>query len=162
MGHRNKIWVIADTHFGHVKTLEFRSQFSSMQEHDDYLVERWNSVVHPKDTVWHLGDVVLGGSGNLTILERLNGNKKLVMGNHDTYPMYLYLKYFTRVYGAVRFAGFILTHIPVAPSQKKRFKGNIHGHLHDRVVFDPWYRCVSVEQTDFAPILFDQVVEEMA
>ena len=63
--------------------------------------------------------------------------------------------------------GMILSHIPIHEQQLARFGCNIHGHLHaNRVmkdngyggkVIDPRYHNVSVEQIDFAPILFDDV-----
>ena len=41
-------------------------------------------MVRPKDIVWHLGDFCFS-KRNLEIAARLNGNKKLVMGNHDMF-----------------------------------------------------------------------------
>jgi len=67
----------------------------------------------------------------------------------------------------------ILSHIPVHPESLGRFGVNIHGHLHaNRVmrdlavcgrdnVIDTRYHCVCVEQTDFAPILFEDVVKRI-
>lgn len=77
---------ISDTHFGHERILTLGSgrPFSSIQEHDETIIERWNSVVKPTDTVYHLGDVALGKiSESLPLVGRLNGYKKLVPGNHD-------------------------------------------------------------------------------
>lgn len=48
------------------------------------LVYNWNKVVSPQDEVWVLGDVVMGNrEENLAYLERCNGKKFLVPGNHD-------------------------------------------------------------------------------
>ncbi len=59
-----KQYCIADTHFGHQNVLKFeaptRGHFASIEDHDRDLKERWNAVIKPKDTVWHLGDVFLG------------------------------------------------------------------------------------------------------
>lgn len=153
-----EIFLISDTHFGHEKILQFeesRLQLGkTIEEHDQALVERWNSVVRPKDTVWHLGDVLFGRTSFKT-LGRLNGIKKLVLGNHDTYNIKNYLHYFNTAYGAFRMDDFILTHIPIHPSQKYRFKGNIHGHLHSKNIDnDPFYCNVSCEQMNFRPIPF--------
>lgn len=159
----NRVFVTADTHFGHKKIIEFepcRSMFKSIEEHDDELVRRWNCAVRPNDTVWHLGDVVFGAD-NLPILARLNGVKKLVMGNHDDYPAAEYLKYFTHLFGVVQLRGYILSHVPVHPEQIGRFKGNIHGHKHSGQVGDQRYACVSVEHGNLAPILLDHVIHAM-
>jgi calcineurin-like phosphoesterase family protein len=58
------------------------------------------------------------------------------------------------------FNRFLLSHIPVHPSQMVRWRGNIHGHLHANSLDDAWYTCVSVEQTEFKPVDLDQLIEE--
>ncbi len=51
---------------------------------NDELVRRWNAVVTPDDTVFHLGDVSFGTLNKTEhILHALNGRKFLVPGNHD-------------------------------------------------------------------------------
>lgn len=150
-----EIFLISDTHFGHEKILEFvegrRVLGKTIEEHDEALVERWNKVIRPKDTVWHLGDVAFK-SERLSIVGRLNGRKKLVKGNHDVYHVNRYLEYFVDVKGAVSLEGFLLTHVPIHSSQKFRFLGNIHGHLHDKLIYDPFYFNVSCERVNYQPI----------
>lgn len=150
---------IGDTHFGHVRVLEFEAEarpFASIDEHDESLVDRWNAVVRKRDTVWHLGDVLFGRR-SFRHLSRLNGTKKLVMGNHDCYPSALYLEHFNRIVGAAEVAGCLLTHIPVHVSQFRRYKANIHGHLHSRRIDDPRYICVSAEQNNLTPVAIDDL-----
>jgi calcineurin-like phosphoesterase family protein len=76
-------WFTADTHFLHNTVAGLRG-FDSREAHDEELIARWNSVVSPTDTVWHLGDVGLGNEARvLELAGRLNGYKHLVAGNHD-------------------------------------------------------------------------------
>ena len=86
--------------------------------------------------VWHLGDFCFG-KRNLEIAAQLNGNKKLVMGNHDMYATEDYLQYFTRLSGAVEYKGLVLTHVPVHECQLARWYMNVHGHLHTKRVMKP-------------------------
>lgn len=162
MSHQNKIYITGDTHFGHKNVLVFESQlrsFATIEEHDRVLVEKWNAVVRPCDTVWHLGDVFFGGKDNHGVLAALNGNKRLVLGNHDAYPLEVYQRYFTKIVGSIQLHGFILTHVPVHPYQlQRRYVGNIHGHMHSAKLDDPRYRCVSVEQTELQPMLLNEVL----
>lgn len=156
----NQVFVIADTHFGHKRVLEFEPEkrpFSTIEEHDEALVARWNAVVSKKDTVIHLGDVCFGRK-SFEILPRLNGIKKLIAGNHDHYATSLYLEHFNRVSASEEYKDYILTHIPVHVCQFTRYKGNIHGHLHSRVVDDPRYKSVSVEHTNLAPLPLSEVL----
>ena len=174
----NRVFIIADTHFGHKNIIDFEKDarpFATIEEHDEALVDRWNSAVNKNDTVWHLGDVLFGEASFKT-LGRLNGVKKLVMGNHDHYPMAKYLEHFSQVFGAVKYRDCIMTHVPVHPNQFGRFQTNIHGHLHSLVVLespsydyamrpvledipDIRYICVSAEQINLTPILFDTLLE---
>lgn len=157
----NAVYTIADTHFGHSKILEFEREarpFSSIAEHDEFVIDSWNSIVRPKDTVWHLGDVGFGLE-MFKLLPRLNGVKKLVMGNHDRYPTHLYLEHFNVVLGAAKVRDCLLTHVPIHPSQFYRFRGNIHGHLHSDVIDDKRYYNVSCEQLKFKPVLLDKIID---
>ena len=147
----NRVYLIADLHFGHVNVSKWRN-FESVEIHDQLIIDNWNKTVNKNDTVWILGDVAMGHEDNIDNLGLLNGYKKLILGNHDTRPSEHYLRYVERVYGAHKLNNFILTHIPVHPSEFPRFKANIHGHLHNETIDDPRYFCVSVEQINYTPI----------
>lgn len=160
----NKIYFIGDTHFSHKNIIKFEGTkaaraFDTLEEHDEELIDRWNSRVNQRDTVWHLGDFCFGGKQNVAIAGRLNGYKKLVLGNHDHYPTEEYLKYFHKVYGIVEFRGGVLSHAPLHTSQlEHRFKFNIHGHLHHQNIDDERYINVSCEQINLTPISFDELL----
>jgi calcineurin-like phosphoesterase family protein len=159
----NRIFVTSDTHFGHKRIIEFEKAarpFATVEEHDRELVARWNATVKPKDTVWHLGDVYFGKDGH-KVLGELNGLKKLVMGNHDHYPLAIYQQYFSRICGAAEWGGCILTHVPVHEGQLQRYTGNIHGHLHSNSIEDTRYVCVSMEHTGLAPLLMADAVSRV-
>ena len=51
-------------------------------------------------TIYFLGDFAFGKK-NIALAERFNGNKKLILGNHDCYPSSEYLKYFEKLYGVL-------------------------------------------------------------
>ena len=152
---------IADLHFGHKNIVKFEETrpyrpFDTIEEHDEELIKRWNSVVSKQDIVFVLGDFALSGNG-VECASRLRGIKYLVMGNHDKCSTARYLKYFNKVYGALSMGATILTHIPVHPSQFPRYSHNIHGHLHHNTLDDPRYICVSAEQINLTPISIDEL-----
>lgn len=78
-------WFTSDTHFGHERILGLCNRpFDTVEDMNEGLIDNWNSVVAPEDTVYHLGDVALGPWVQWDdILTRLNGHKVLVVGNHD-------------------------------------------------------------------------------
>ncbi len=155
----HNIFFISDMHLGHKRVLEFEKEnrpFSNIEEHNEELIKRWNSVVKKNDTVWVLGDFAFGKE-NLALAGRLSGTKRLVLGNHDLYPAKDYLQYFTRIFGAVKFENTILTHIPIHPSEFRKLHLNIHGHLHHKTIDDSRYFNVSVEQINLTPISFEEI-----
>lgn len=83
-------YYIADMHFGHTAVLHFDGRpFANIEEMEKSLIENWNTVVTPQDTVYILGDFCWNKADDwLRILRKLKGNKVLVEGNHDlkTYP----------------------------------------------------------------------------
>lgn len=79
------LFFTSDTHFGHENVLKFCSRpYNSIKEHDQKLIENWNSVVGPDDLVCHLGDFGFGGFPFWKdIRDQLNGHIILIIGNHD-------------------------------------------------------------------------------
>jgi calcineurin-like phosphoesterase family protein len=79
------LWFTADTHFGHTNIIRYcQRPFASVQEMDAQMVERWNAVVSPGDTVYHLGDFTLRGwDGFAAYVQRLNGRLCILPGGHD-------------------------------------------------------------------------------
>lgn len=79
----NDIFFISDTHWGH-NLMRNRRNFNTIEEMDEALIEGWNSVVKEKSIVFCLGDMSwYNPTKTLEILNRLNGTKYLVNGNHD-------------------------------------------------------------------------------
>lgn len=158
-----EVFFTSDQHFGHKNILRFEPYhrpFDTVEEMNETLIENYNNVVGRNDIVWHLGDFCFG-KDNLAIAGRLNGHKKLVMGNHDTYQSSEYLKYFVKLYGCTFVHQFMLTHVPVRLTPNTMY-GNIHGHLHSKKIEDdPRYICVSVEQTNLTPIHYDEIFERV-
>jgi len=175
------VFLVSDTHFGHAGVCRFTHPddpevklrpWDNADEMDEEMIRRWNDRVRPTDKVYHLGDVVINRKA-LKTLHRLNGDKVLIRGNHDIFPDVEYREYFRELRAYHVMNGMILSHIPIHPESLGRFGVNIHGHLHaSRVkmepvgkygipVIDPRYHCVCVEQTDFAPILFEDVIKRI-
>lgn len=75
----------SDTHFSHDNIRKYCNRpFSSVTEMNEILIENWNKVVGIKDKVYHLGDFSFAQPKTSDwILSRLNGQKFLLLGNHD-------------------------------------------------------------------------------
>lgn len=80
------IFFTSDLHFGHEGIIKMCNRpFQSLEEMDETLIKNWNSLVKPKDKVYVLGDFFMYYKKPKLreILNRLNGTKILIKGNHD-------------------------------------------------------------------------------
>lgn len=151
---------IGDTHFGHKNIIGYnRPEFDNIEHMNNTMIERWNAVVRPKDVVWHLGDVAFG-KHNLHYLAQLNGDLRLILGNHDTYPLEEYQRYFRKIFGCNQYKQCILTHMPIHPNQFFRFKLNIHGHIHHKdvaMMMDKRYFNVCADHVNLTPVAWEDI-----
>lgn len=172
------IFLISDTHIGHRGVTQFLNEdgsklrpWDNVEEMDEALVKNWNSVVSPKDKVYHLGDVVINRKA-LKTLARLNGEKVLIKGNHDLFRLEEYTPYFKDIRGFGALDGMALTHVPIHPASLSRWSCNVHGHLHNNKVMlncgEDWYGdtvyvedlryfCICVEQINYTPISLEEL-----
>lgn len=177
-----EIWFSSDPHFGHEHIIKFCNRpFGSREEMDEKLIAWHNQFVQPQDHWYCLGDLtMLDGGGPdqkylIDIIKRLNGHKRLVLGNHDRLKPRTYIDAgFEKVMGSGRVDGFILSHIPIHPSSMSGSRACVHGHIHNnqggnfkpvlqldkqgKVVVKP-YINVSVEVINYHPVTLGQVNE---
>ncbi|MCK9369156.1 hypothetical protein M0R04_04315 [Candidatus Dojkabacteria bacterium] len=168
----SNVFLISDTHFNHTNITSWISELNgkpvrpwdSVEEMDEAMVDNWNNMVKVEDKVYHLGDVSMNRNG-IKIMDRLNGTKVLIKGNHDIHPLKCYLPYFKDIRGSHKLDKLILTHFPLHRYGSERFLGNVHGHLHEWSILDsygdddPWYFSVCVEHINFTPIAFDDILK---
>lgn len=174
------IWLTSDQHFQHANILTFkgsdgnliRPEFYDVDHMDVMLIDAWNSVVKPEDHVYCLGDIALGNKDRWPkIFDRLQGHKRLVLGNHDTSDVRRYQPWFEKIMSWRMFgdmgAPFVATHAPLHPSSFNTRKCvlNVHGHLHQNIVKlenghpDDRYVNVCVEHTNYTPVNIDVLID---
>lgn len=171
------IWFVADTHFGHANVIKYTNRpFASAHDMNVELVRRWNEVVRPEDTVYHLGDVGLCPPRSLRqILERLHGTIHLVQGNHDkgidkVRDRFASISPLTEIHvpdpDAVRgVRHIVLCHYKMATWNKKHCGSwHLFGHSHGKIPDDPreFSLDVGVDCWDFTPVSYGRIVERMA
>lgn len=81
----DKIFFTSDQHFDHTNIIRFCNRpFKSVEEMNETLIDNWNKKVPEDGIVFILGDFCFGGFPVWeSILNRLNGKKYLIKGNHD-------------------------------------------------------------------------------
>lgn len=165
-------WFISDTHFFHDNILTFKDdagelirKFPSIEDMHEYMVEKWNSVVKDNDYVYHLGDVTFQYNGKFNVLmRRLNGDKRLVVGNHDKLFNPALAANFAKMslWKGFKEGNFTCSHIPQRLEKLRDGAFNVHGHTHQNNEKDPHYINVSVEVRDYTPVHYDTILEEIA
>lgn len=166
----SNVFCTSDFHFGHAATIfSFKRKdgtalrsFKSVEEMNETMIDRFNSLVCPCDKVYILGDLAMKES-ELHHLGRLNGHLRLILGNHDTGDYKKYAQYFEAIYSSRLLDRMIFTHIPIHPDCIGRSFCNVHGHSHwtPELCFGPRYLNVSVEMTDFYPISLEDIKKKV-
>lgn len=131
---------ISDLHFGHKNCLAYDNrEFKSIEEHDEFLIQKWNETVGIHDDVWILGDISwYPSTKTIEIFSRLNGIKHLCVGNHDKKLLRNpdLRKLFVEIvdYKEIeldRGKGIVLCHYPI-PCYNRHYYGwyHLYGHVH--------------------------------
>lgn len=168
----NRLWLVADTHFGHKNIIKFQQRPES---HELFMLYEWIRLVPEEADILHLGDVFMGKQGNpekwAAVVSRLPGHKYMLMGNHDKCKPALYEKAGFKVIEPFIWQGVAFTHRPITPEWPMvpyaRYPGegwntNIHGHIHGNTlgssiehdgtpIEGKKYINLSVEVTDYRP-----------
>lgn len=168
------IWFTSDTHFYHKKVIEYcQRPVADVEEMNEWLIERWNERIRPDDEVYHLGDFFFCGvSKAAPILERLNGEKNWILGNHD-YKLWKKLDcpmFFKSVkhYKKLKIDGqrIILCHFPILSWDRlSHGSWHLHGHCHGSLNGGPHDHGkrldVGVDCHNWYPISFEDVRDFM-
>jgi calcineurin-like phosphoesterase family protein len=145
-----------------------RWQFDTLDQMHEHIIEKHNSVVKPGDKVYFMGDVTFKYHEPFNaVMRRLNGKKRLLIGNHDKLNPTL-MMHFEKVllWRVFKEFGFIATHVPIHyESFRHKCTHNVHGHVHVRPVphpewpgkLDPRYINMSMEAIDYTPKSVEEI-----
>lgn len=165
-----RIWLTADTHFGHQNIIPHCERpFTSVSEMDETLITNWNNWVQPDDDVWHLGD--FAWKKHAEYLARLKGRIHLINGNHDKMSAQargMFASTQDMFIGSLHGGNpqkFFLLHYPLVSWPRKAGPGatyHLYGHVHGR--YDrPGEPAldVGVDCHHFAPVLLEDVIAKI-
>ena len=163
-----KVWIISDTHLCHGNIIEYCDRpFSCVEEMNQTIISNWNNAVKKDDIIYHLGDVGLGNRETLEgIISKLNGRKRLIMGNHDDSLRNKWLEIgfeWVSKYPILLNEYYWLSHEPLCINEYMPYC-NIHGHVHDNAEhISENFRSinVSVDVTEFKPILLSDIQKKV-
>ena len=155
-----RTFFISDTHFCDENIIKYENRpFADTVDMEDVLINNWNRVVKPRDTVFVLGDISSEQMATKDIIKHLKGHKILVMGNHDLLARASYLMMGFDVvspYPIIFNDFYICSHAPVYLNDHMPY-ANIHGHIHSKKMTGGNYFNVSVECINYTPIDFEEI-----
>lgn len=135
--------------------------FYDVEEMDQVMIDRHNRTVGQFDKVYFLGDVCFNLTRFHSIMPRLNGKKRLILGNHDKFHMSEYTRFFEKVMESWQpIRNLLFTHRPILLGEAdhhEKIKLNVHGHTHNYIISDDRFLNICVEHTEYKPIHFDEI-----
>lgn len=138
-----RTWFLSDLHFSHKSILRYskrtRGGCKTVEEMNEWLIDKWNSTISEGDTVYFLGDFSFGNIREIRdeILPRLNGNIIFIRGNHDrnkTVNMLRNQGYEVHDLLTIKIGEqqIVLCHYPMEEwMNKKHGAWHLHGHIHN-------------------------------
>ena len=157
------IFFTADIHGDHENILKYCNRpFRSISEMRRSIIERWNRVVDVNDEVYILGDLWLGHDFSSSehmkkFLKKLNGEKHLILGNHDRMDAFAYIRVgIASVHTSLYVEGAYLCHDPAWSVAQDASQMVFCGHVH--TLFKKAKNCVNVgvDVWDFTPVRFSE------
>ena len=153
----------SDWHLGHKVITKYRSQFKTIEEHDNAIFAEAEKLTK-RDIIFVIGDFLFDCDDFEYYLERiskLSCRIKLIMGNHDSLKLYsqtiaknieIQLPLFT-------YKSFWISHCPIHPNELRNRIGNIHGHLHNATLDDNRYFDVGLDKNNIKFINWEDIRE---
>ena len=177
----SEIWLTSDTHFCHNQEFVYKSRgFNSVDEMNEAIVERWNSVVKSDDMVFVLGDLMLNDNEKaLGYIKRLNGWLLVVWGNHDSETRQNFIR---KKYPTIMEMGYAhqfkhhkltcyLSHYPTLTANYdsgKHFNQNVinfHGHTHQQTnwlnLTNPFMYHVGMDSHNCTPVHIEEAISDI-
>ena len=168
------MYFIADPHFGHENIIEMSGRpYYNIQEMNFDMIQKWNRKIKNNDTVYVLGDMFFRCDNPEYILSQLNGQKYLIVGNHDGSWMTKIdvNKYFVSVNSlletSIGSVGATLCHYPLVTWKHQKKTYMIHGHIHNDTYSEYWpLLCLNprilnagVEINNYEPVTLEELIK---
>lgn len=168
------IYYTSDLHFGHKNIFKYEPNRpgNNIQEMQDIMVERWNTKVKPKDTVYILGDFAFLNRDMTCrdiedLVNKLNGEKILITGNHDEFinkkafntKCFKEIISYKEIHDGKDFI--IMSHYPFSVWNCSHYGSiHLHGHTHKEMAED-WSVMnrynVGCMFFDFVPVTLEEI-----
>jgi len=159
----------SDSHLSHFNVIRYDNRpFSSIEEHDETLIQNWNAVVRRNDIVYHCGDFMFGGREKQEqVIKKLNGRIRLIKGNHDLKKSPNGFEWVKDI-AVVKVEGkkICLCHYPLASPPRCDYHLFGHSHIngpHRYINYSPEFRLPAYNMYvgfwNWRPVTLEQILE---
>lgn len=169
-------WITSDLHFGHKNIMKFcpetRGRYSGVDDMDLSMLEEWNSIVTPQDTVYILGDISFRDlKTTMEIVYCLNGSKHLIIGNHD-HKLIRHQEFLDAFHSVNHYADYhdsdhkvqvVMFHYPILEWNGCHYGSvHFHGHTHGGKTGLEGFRAMDVGYDSTGKLLsnYDELITE--
>ena len=171
------IYFTSDTHFNHANVIKHCDRpFAGLEQMHEALIGNWNEAVRPNDDIYILGDFMFAKNRSEVagMLEKLNGRKYLIKGNHDKRSYCEGLFEWVKDYQVLKYNGlkFVMFHFPILvwDGYYKDNRIHLYGHVHNTGLrgFDEYPEMkalegkraynVGVDVNDFKPVGIEEII----
>lgn len=177
----NQIYFSSDLHFNHSRDFVYEPRgFSSIEEMNEVIIQNFNKIVTPKDDLYLLGDIMLGGprglESGINLFKRLPGKIHLIFGNHDTTRRCNAMMDVDNVIEICGYAAmlkyhkyhFYLSHYPTVTTNfdddkpLKQKVLSLSGHTHSKEKFNAMTGSynVAVDAHNCYPVSIEKIIED--
>jgi len=169
------IFITSDHHYSHFNIIHFCGRpFKTVHEMNKVMTERWNSVVQPGDTVYHLGDLCFHNKIDpKELVSMLNGTITLIRGNHDKQKTLQAVdKWYQSFPIIIEEFSCIMNHRPIYPKgtpdpfndhdktiDPDAYDFFLTGHIHEKRRWTGRSLNVGIDQHNFYPLHIDKIYE---
>lgn len=168
------IYFTADPHFGHANIVKMCGRpFEDIEGMNEALITAWNDRVSGNDTVYIVGDMFFRCEDAESILKRLKGKKRLIVGNHDSSwvgkvelgRFFISVDHYLEISDGAH--ALTLCHYPLLTWKHAKKSYMIHGHIHANTDADFWPLLrvrdnvlnAGVDINGYRPVTFAELVE---
>lgn len=162
-------WFTADFHFGHKNIIKYSKRpYQSVFEMNEAMISNWNAKVKEYEHGWIVGDFCFNDIDiGQSILNRLNGVKHLVKGNHDHTSVKLSGWASISDYEELKIGSqhIVLSHYAMRVWNRSHYGAwQLYGHSHGSLPDDPNLLSfdVGVDCHNYSPLSFEDVAAIMA
>jgi len=162
-----EMYFLSDNHFHHASMLRFRDGFTDVEDMNEQMIAKWNSVISKNDFVYYLGDFSFGKKSDIIeTLDRLNGKIYYILGNHDKLirkkkdiqKRFEWVKDYHRL--KFEKQDIILSHYCFHVWDKHHFGSwHLYGHSHGNIIDDSNRKRMDIgaDTNNFYPYTYEEI-----